>query len=137
MRPEPLFKKVDGLQIPVPDLEDGLRFYRDHLGHELLWRSATAAGLRLPDSDAEMVLQTERPEFEANLLVADVRAAVQTLVQGGARVVQAPFDIQIGRCAVVLDPWGNRLVLLDLSKGPLTTDAHGNVIPGRPEDGAR
>ncbi|GBF04299.1 glyoxalase/bleomycin resistance protein/dioxygenase [Deinococcus aerius] len=41
----PLFRKVDCLQIPVPNLEAGLGFYRDGLGHELLRRTATAAGL--------------------------------------------------------------------------------------------
>jgi hypothetical protein len=43
-------------------------------------------------------------------------------------VVVPPFDIRIGRCAVICDPWGNRLVVLDMSKGPLVTDADGNVI---------
>ena len=55
---DPLLRKVDCVQIPVPDL-DGLRFYRDGLGLELKWRHATQAGLRL--GDTELVLQTERP----------------------------------------------------------------------------
>jgi len=42
--------------------------------------------------------------------------------------VVPPFDIQIGRCAVVQDSWGNQLVLLDAGKGLLITDAEGNVI---------
>ncbi len=42
--------------------------------------------------------------------------------------VQAPFDIAIGRCAVVRDPFGNVLVVLDMSKGALHTDAGGNVV---------
>ena len=33
----------------------------------------------------------------------------------------------IGKCAVVADPWGNTLVMLDMTKGRLTTDADGNV----------
>ena len=33
---EPLFRKIDCLQIPVPDLEAGLAFYRDRLGHALI-----------------------------------------------------------------------------------------------------
>ena len=41
--------------------------------------------------------------------------------------ILTPFDIQIGRCVVVEDPWGNTLVLLDGSKGTLKTDADGNV----------
>jgi predicted enzyme related to lactoylglutathione lyase len=126
--PEPLFRKVDCLQIPVPDLEAGLAFYRDRLGHPLNWRSATAAGLRLPDSEAELVLQTERPEIEVNLLVDSADTAAAAMVAAGGRIVVAPFDIQIGRCTVVADPWGNRLVLLDMSKGALKTDEHGNVV---------
>lgn len=37
MSTTPLFLKVDAVTIPVPDLDAGLRFYRDSLGHELLW----------------------------------------------------------------------------------------------------
>jgi len=56
---EPLFRRVDCLRIAVPDLAAALAFYRDGLGHELIWRSSTAAGLRLPESSAEIVLHTE------------------------------------------------------------------------------
>lgn len=126
--PDLLFRKIDCLQIPVPDLDAGLAFYRDGLGHQLIWRTATAAGLRLPDSDAEIVLQTERPDLEVNLLVESADAAGSAILAAGGRVVVAPFDIQIGRCAVVADPWGNQLVVLDMSKGALRTDEQGNVI---------
>ena len=126
-RDEPLFEKIDCLQIPVPDLESGLAFYRDKLGHELIWRTATAAGLRMSETHAEIVIQTERPQMEANLKVASADAAAKRIVQAGGKLVAGPFDIQIGRCAVVLDPWGNALVILDASKGRLTTDATGNV----------
>ena len=122
-----LFQKIDCLQIPVPDLEAGLAFYRDRLGHELIWRTETAAGLRMPETDAEIVIQTERPQQEANLKVASADAAAERVVQAGGKLVAGPFDIQIGRCAVVLDPWGNALVLLDTSKGRLATDEAGNV----------
>ncbi len=126
--PEPLFRKLDCLRVPVPDIESGLAFYRDRLGHELVWRSETQAGLRMPETDAEIVIQTERPELEPNLLVASADEAAQRIVQAGGSVLAEPFDIQIGRCVVVQDPWGNRLVLLDMSKGPLVTDAGGDVI---------
>jgi lactoylglutathione lyase len=50
------------------------------------------------------------------------------LVDAGGTLVAGPFDIQIGRCAVVLDPFGNALVLLDTSKGRLVTEPAGKVI---------
>jgi predicted enzyme related to lactoylglutathione lyase len=125
---EPLIRKVDCIQIRVPSLDAGLAFYRDRLGHQLIWRTDSAAGLRLPDTDAEIVLQTERQGIEINLMVASVDAAVARIVEAGGAVVVPPFDIQIGRCVVVQDPWGTQLILLDTSKGLLMTDADGNIV---------
>jgi lactoylglutathione lyase len=124
----PLLRKVDCLRIYVPGLEAGLAFYRDKLGHELIWRTATAAGLRLPETDAELVIQTEDQRQEIDLLVDSADDAAKFIEQAGGIVIVPPFDIQIGRCVVVEDPWGNPLVLLDMSKGSLTTDAEGNVL---------
>ena len=45
----------------------------------------------------------------------------------GGRVIVPPFDIAIGQCAVVADPWNNQLVLFDNSQGELVTDEAGNV----------
>lgn len=124
----PLIRKVDCVRFYVPDLEDGLAFYRDQLGHELIWRTDVAVGLRLPESDAEIVLQTEHHEPEVNLLVDSADEAAQRIYDLGGNILVPAFDIQIGRCVVVSDPWGNPLVLLDMSKGPLKTDAQKNVI---------
>ena len=54
--PEPLVRKVDCVRLYVHDLDAGLAFYRAQLGHELVWRSQDAVGLRMSDSDAEIVL---------------------------------------------------------------------------------
>ena len=123
-----LIHKVDCVRLYVPDLEAGLAFYRDRLGHELIWRTATAAGLRLPETDTELVIQTEEQQQEIDFLVDSADAAAGLIEQSGGKVIAPPFDIQIGRCVVVEDPWGNPLVLLEASKGFLETDANGNVI---------
>jgi predicted enzyme related to lactoylglutathione lyase len=123
--PGPLLRKFDCVQIPVPDLDEGLRFYRDELGLELKWRRATQAGLRLGDS--ELVLQTERPDAETNFLVDSVDEAIRRVEAAGGRVLARPLDIPVGRVVVVADPFGNPLVLLDLSKGTFITDDDGNV----------
>ena len=114
--------------MPVSDLEAGLQFYRDKLGHELIWRTKTAAGLKMPDTDAELVLHAEFRELETDILVASADDAVRKFVEAGGSVVKEPFDIQIGRYAVVKDLFGNALVLLDMTKGKLKTDREGNVI---------
>ena len=91
----------------------------------------------MPDGDTEIVLKTERDEPEVDLLVKSANEAALRMVEAGGSVMVPPFDIQIGRCTVVEDPWGNRLVLLDMSRGSLVTDSSGNVVgtsKDRPSD---
>jgi predicted enzyme related to lactoylglutathione lyase len=46
----------------------------------------------------------------------------------GGRVLVEPIDMPIGRLAVVDDPFGNRLVLLDSTRGTYDTDEAGTVV---------
>ena len=125
---KPLFQKIDCVMLYVPDLDGALAFYRDRLGHRLIWRISDAAGLEMPGTDAEIVLQSGESRTDVDFLVANADEAASQFAQAGGKVVVPPFDIHIGRCAVVQDPWGHRLVLLDMSKGRLITDEQGNVI---------
>ena len=120
--PTPLFRKIDCLSIPVPDLDAALAFYSQDLGHEIIWRSTKAAGLRLPASTAELVLHSDDRKMETDLAVDSVPEALARFTSAGGKVLAGPFDIQIGLCAVVSDPWENVLVILDASKGPLQLD---------------
>jgi len=121
-------RKVDAVTIPVPDLDSGLRFYRDGLGHELLWRNDEIgqAGLALPDGDSEIVLATGL-RYEPNWLVDSVDDAADAVRAAGGRVIVEPFESPVGRVVVVADAFDNALVLLDLSKGRYTTDDDGAV----------
>jgi len=134
-RRPPLFRAVDCVRIPVPDLEAGLAFYRDALGHALKWRSETAAGLRMAKGGAELVIHVESDRAETDLLVADVRRAIARVTRAGGRLVAGPFEIPVGRVAIAADPWGNPLALLDLSKGLLRTDRQGRVTGVRRRKG--
>lgn len=124
---KPLIRKIDCVQFYVSDLESGIKFYRA-LGHSLKWRTDDSAGFQMPETDAEIVIQTNRREQETDLLVDSVETAVKNIVNAGARLVVPPFEIPVGKCAVINDPWGNKLVLLDLSKGTLRTDPSGRVV---------
>ncbi len=74
------------------------------------------------------VHQGEPRQPEVDITVGSADEAARQVVAAGDSVVAGPFDIRIGRCVVVADPWGNQLVLLDTSKGLLQTDAEGRVI---------
>ena len=123
-----VLRKVDAVTVSVPNIDAGLSFYVDVLGHQLKWRndSIGQAGLRLPDGDSELVLTTEQ-RYEPNWLVESVDAAVEVFRANDGQVIVEPHDIPVGRLGVVRDPFGNPLVLLDLSTGTYETDATNNV----------
>lgn len=121
-----MFENVDCISMYVDDLEAGLRFYRNQLGLKLLWRTDNACGLGMQKGIAEVVLTTAHNDM-VDMKVADVAAFLPVFVAGGGKVEYGPFDINIGKCAVVCDPWGNRYCVLDMTKGTYDTDENSNV----------
>lgn len=121
------FRKIDCILLHSRDLDAAVHFYRDSLGQSLVWRTDVAAGFALPDSDSELVVHSEL-SAETDIVVHDVPAAFERLMTAGASSVRAPFDIAIGKCAVVKDPFGNVLTILDQSKGKLTVDGDLTVL---------
>lgn len=117
---------VDAVLVRAPSLDEGLAFYRDALGHALLWRTADSARLAMGDGGVELVLATgQRPG--SDLLVESIEEAMRTFEVSGGSVESGQFEIPVGRGVVVADPFGNKLVLLELSKGSYVTDDEGNV----------
>lgn len=119
---------IDAVTISVPDLDAGEAFYTGVLGLPRKWRNDEIgqAGLTLPSGDAELVLVTKLPS-EPNWLVESVDETTEIFRRNGGAVISEPEDIPVGRLSVVQDPFGNRLVLLDLSKGHYVTDIAGRV----------
>lgn len=124
-----MFKRIDCIRFHVPDLDAALHFYRDKLGLELVWRVGNSeAGLKMGDSDSELVLvieELEQPEID--FMVDSVYSAVEKLKKIGGKLLADPFEIKIGKCSVVEDPWNNRFVILDRSKGLLKVDENKSV----------
>lgn len=106
--------------VPVDDLEAGARYYADLFGLNRLWSDSESVGMRMSETDAEVVLhRMEIPEaVSVHYLVNDVRGAVEELQRKGCLVREEPFDIAIGKCAVIEDGLGNVWAILDVSKGP-------------------
>lgn len=122
-----LFQNVDCIELFVSNLDDGIQYYRDSLGLKLLWRAETTAGLGMEHDIAEVVLQTDRRKMNVDFKVESVAHAIERIENAGGTVIHGPFDIPIGKCAVVRDKWENEYVILDMTKGKYTTDEQGNV----------
>ena len=125
-----MFSKVDCVKIHVVDIDLALRFYTDKLRLELIWRKGIdEAGLRIGHSDTELVLTRDDFEHpEVDFMVDSVPVFIEKFKESGGKVIVQPFEIGIGLCSVVEDPWKNRYVVLDRSKGFLKVDDQKNVI---------
>ena len=73
------------------------------------------------------MLRVDRPEPEVDFLVDSADEAAAAVVAAGGAVITPPFDIPVGRVAVVADPFGNPLCLSDLPRGHYVTGEDGTV----------
>lgn len=115
-----MLRKIDCIMIRVDDIQAAATYYANVFGLCLQWSGDDSIGLVFPESDAEIVLHND-PDIPSSVevyyLVDNVVAAVAHYEAQGCRVLVAPFDITIGKCAVIQDPFGTRLCILDLTKG--------------------
>lgn len=114
-----MLRKIDNILYRVSDLETGAAFYRDVLGLKQLWRddATRMIGFGLTESDAEIVIHAnpDLPDFDFSFLVDDVEALVRSLRLKGVSVELEPIDVRSGKYAVIRDPSGNRIPLIDLT----------------------
>ena len=94
----------------------------------MLWKSDSTAGLGMSEGKTEIVIQNEQKEQNIDIKAESVIEAVKEIEKAGGHIIYGPFDIKIGKCAVVNDPWGNKYVILDTTKGTYITDDKGNII---------
>lgn len=123
---QPLFETIDCIHIQVADLDGGLDFYQNSLGLKLLWQTKNACGLGMKTGEPEIVISTE-DYLTIDLKVENTEEALKFFVRAGGEVEDGPFNIDIGKCAVVSDPWGNKYCLLDTTNGTYDTDSEGMV----------
>jgi predicted enzyme related to lactoylglutathione lyase len=104
----------------VQDIEGAAAYYSKVFGLRPRWSGDDSIGLLLPETDAEIVLHNDPnipSSVEVYYLVDDVITAVEYFAEQGCAVLVSPFDITIGKCAVIKDPFGTRLCVLDMTKG--------------------
>jgi lactoylglutathione lyase len=116
-----MLRKIDCIMIRVDDVEAAAAYYTKVFGLLPQWSGDDSIGLTFPEADAEIVLHNDPAipsSLEVHYLVDDVLGAVASLAAQGCQILVAPFPITIGKCAVIRDPFGTRLCILDMMKGP-------------------
>ncbi len=128
-----IFKNIDCIELYVSDIDEGIQYYCDSMGLKLLWRNENMVGLGMEHDITEIVLQSQRKQVLVDIKVESVDESIEKIKEAGGTVEYGPFDVPIGRCAVILDKWDNKYVILDMTKGRYVTDEDGNVTGVRKE----
>jgi lactoylglutathione lyase len=123
-----MLRKIDCIMIRVEDVETAASYYADVFGLHPKWSGDDSIGLAFPETDGEIVIHRDPKipsSVEVYYLVDNAVAAVAVYAARGCQVLVAPFDITIGKCAVLRDPFGTRLCILDMTKGPRPSNLAG------------
>ena len=115
-----MLRKIDCVMIRVDDVEKAAVYYAEVFGLRPNWSGDESIGLMFPETDAEIVLHNDPnmpSSVEVHYLVDDVVTVVAEYVAKGCQLLVEPFDITIGKCAVIKDPFGIRMCILDMTKG--------------------
>ena len=104
----------------VKDLDDSAKFYSRVLGLKQVWRDDEnkMIGFVFPESDSEIVIHTndDIPNPDFSFLVENVEEFVKEIKGKGYKVIKEPFDVRTGKFAVLSDPDGNEINIIDLTK---------------------
>lgn len=121
----PVLKKINAILVKVPSIQEGLDFYREQLGLPTFWKTEDTASVHL--GDGQLVMSTTL-DPETNILVESVEHAVAVFKKAGGKLINTIEDIPVGKLALVEDAFGNKLTLVDFSKGFYKIDESRNVI---------
>lgn len=71
----------------------------------------------MENDTTEIVFQTVRKKMNVDFKVESVDNSIDRIVNACGKVIDGPFDMPIGKCAVIQDKWENQYVILDMTKG--------------------
>jgi predicted enzyme related to lactoylglutathione lyase len=74
-------------------------------------------GLLFPINDTELVIHTDEsiPNPNVSFQVGNVEEFIEEHKNKGKALME-PFDIRCGKCAIIQDPDGNNIEIMDITK---------------------
>jgi predicted enzyme related to lactoylglutathione lyase len=112
--------RIDNIMYRVSDLAQGEAFYTQMLGLQKTWedKERHMMGFTFADRDAEIVIHAHPslPTFDYSYLVEDVVGFCAEYRAKGYTVAVEPMEVRCGQYAMLSDPDGNGIPIIDLSK---------------------
>lgn len=75
-------------------------------------------GFVFEKSDSEIVLHNDNslPNPDFSFLVENVEDFCKTYEADGGKIAESPFEVRCGKFAILSDPDGNKISIIDLTK---------------------
>jgi lactoylglutathione lyase len=112
--------KIDNILYRVSNLKTAEKFYTDVLGLKKVWEDEAAKmiGFVFAQSDSEIVIHADpdMPAFDHSYLVENVEIFCDQVKGQGFVVALEPIDVRSGKYAILADPDGNKIPIIDLTK---------------------
>jgi predicted enzyme related to lactoylglutathione lyase len=104
----------------VKDLEKSAKFYEEVIGLKRRWTDTEKQmiGFTFKESDSELVLHTDPsiPNYDFSFLVDNVEQFCNEFKKQGYKVKLEIIHVRCGKYAILLDPNGNIIPIIDLTK---------------------
>jgi hypothetical protein len=129
-----MFESLDFLYVPAPDIDSSVKYYKDVLGGELLWKlhafGVWVACIRLSKvGEKPYVLLADHIKQNDVMLiyrVANLEDSVLALKSRGWKE-ENRIEIPPGPCCTFRDPAGNALVIYENTRPHVMQDFRGRI----------
>jgi predicted enzyme related to lactoylglutathione lyase len=114
-----MFRSLDFLYVPAPDIEASVNFYTKVLGGELLWKihayGVWVACIALSKAEVPHVLLADHIQKNDVMLIYQVESLENAIAQLKSKGWKEENRIEIppGPCCTFRDPAGNALVIYE------------------------
>lgn len=112
--------KIDNIIYRVSDLKKAEKFYVNVLGLKKAWEDENAKmiGFMFEQSDSEIVIHANPDilKFDYSYLVENVASFCEGIKRLGYKVLLEPIEVRSGKYALISDPDGNEVPIIDLTK---------------------
>ena len=127
-----MFRGIDRIVLPVQALPGAVHYYRDVLGLKLVREDKQSAVFVMEDGATQLILSAEEglADQEICYLVDDVRDLYERRGELKLRFVQRPRETAEGFSAVIKDPFGNVMMILDRVQEKQKGAASGMLFSG-------
>jgi catechol 2,3-dioxygenase-like lactoylglutathione lyase family enzyme len=136
-----MFKSLDFLYVPAPDIEASVQYYTQVLGGELLWKihayGVWVACIELSKADKPYVLLADHIHKNDVMLIYQVenlQNAVKQLKSKGWKE-ENRIEIPPGPCCTFRDPAGNALVIYENIRPHIMDEFRGKIDSDLRQDG--